>query len=145
MNGTVLKFRRGERVEGQPTEEEDARLLCELRVDQSGSGPDCVIEAVELQSAKRVRSWAKIPHDEGIELARRLRCPALAVLLALDRAIFTTKRNPTKLTNNLLRRYGVTRQAKARALGQLQDAGVVVVERRGKGAPMVMHRWHKNR
>jgi transcription initiation factor IIE alpha subunit len=42
-----------------------------------------------------------------------------------------------------LRDAGVTKQTRARALRELQEAGVVEVEQRGKGlSPWVTHLWY---
>jgi hypothetical protein len=119
-----------------PDEDEDERLLRELRVDQPG-----VDEAVTLQTEKRKRSWAKIPHHQGIEIAKRAKSPVLAVLLALDHAVFKSGHNPTSLTNEMLAQYGIQRRSKTRALRQLEGWGVVAVAWKGKEAPMVRHNW----
>jgi hypothetical protein len=48
-----------------------------------------------------------------------------------------------KLTNDILDRYGITRQSKIRALRQIATAGVILVEWNGRGAaPMVTHHWY---
>ena len=65
----------------------------------------------------------------------------LAVLLALDRAIFKSGHNPTKLTNEFLELYGLDRKTKRRVLRQLEAAGVITVWRNGKEAPLVRLNW----
>lgn len=94
------------------------------------------------REAKLVGTWAQIPHDRGLKLAKRVRDPVLAVLLALEHAIHTTHSNQVDLTNNLLGRYGITRQSKNRGLRQLAAAGVITVEWREKSAPAVTHHWY---
>jgi hypothetical protein len=98
---------------------------------------------VRRKLANITKSWAPIPHHQGLELAKRIGVPALAVLLALQHAIHAAKSNRVKLTNDLLRRYGITRQAKNRGLRQLVAAEVISVEWNGqRAAPLVTHHWY---
>jgi hypothetical protein len=104
--------------------------------------------AIGVQEMKRLKSWAKISHVRGIELAKRAKNPLLAVLLALDYEIYRNGgRNPVKLANGLLTECGISRRAKASGLRQLEAAGVVTVERSGSltTAPLVTSHWHKIR
>jgi hypothetical protein len=93
-------------------------------------------------SRRRPETWAKIPHRQGFELAKRAGNPMLAVLLALEVAIYAAHSNRIKLTNGLLRRYRITPQSKTRGLRQLVAAGVVSVEQSGFVAPFVTHHWY---
>jgi hypothetical protein len=92
---------------------------------------------------KLTGTWAKIPHDRGLELAKRVGSPVLAVLLALEHIIHDARSNRVKLTNGLLKQYGITRQSKTRGLRRLVAADVITVERGGgREAPIVTHRWY---
>lgn len=64
-------------------------------------------------------TWAKIPHDRGLKLAKRIGNPALAVLLVLEHTIHAAHTNRVKLTNGLFERYGISPQSKTRGLHQL--------------------------
>ena len=99
-------------------------------------------EARQRRRASLAKTWAKIPHHRGIELAKRIRDPAMVVLLVLEHLIHGAKSNRVKLTNDLLKQYGITRPAKARGLRQLAKAGVITVEQDGKAAPVVTHLWY---
>ena len=71
----------------------------------------------------------------------------LAVLLALEQRIHEAHANgihtnQVKLTNNLLKHYNFTRQAKIRGLRQLEAAGVITIKQRGQEAPVVTHLWY---
>jgi hypothetical protein len=92
--------------------------------------------------AKITKTWAQIPHHRGLDLAKRIGIPALAVLLALEVAVHKAHCNRVKLTNDLLDQYGVTRQSKARGLRQIAAAGVISVEWDGQAAPTVTHHWY---
>jgi len=92
---------------------------------------------------KLAKTFAKIPHDRGLDFAKRSGNSALAVLLALDYVIYDEHSNRVKLTNNILKQYGITHQSKNRGLRQLAEAGVITVEWRGQGeAPFVTHHWY---
>jgi hypothetical protein len=112
-------------------------------------GPDDIANAPEPKrrrrsaKAKLTGTWAKIPHDRGLKLAKQAKSPVLAVLLALEHIIHGAGSNRVKLTNGLLKQYGITRQSKARGLRQLVEAGVIAVEQRGeREAPVVTHHWY---
>jgi DNA-binding transcriptional ArsR family regulator len=108
-------------------------------------GPDVVAAAAAANLSKdqqRKMTWAQIPHHRGLELAKRAGNPMLAVLLALEHAIHAAKSNKVKLTNALLKHYGISHQTKARGLRQLAAAGVVTFKQDGKAAPVVTHLWY---
>ena len=88
------------------------------------------------------RTWAKVPHQRGIELAKRIGNPALAVLLVLEHLIHRARCNRVKVTNHLLRKFGISHQSKNRGLRQLRAAGVVTFDDNAKAAPVVTHLWY---
>jgi CRP-like cAMP-binding protein len=93
-------------------------------------------------------TFARIPHDKALRLYRhRLNAAAWAVLIELDRIILKSGgRNPVKLSSTRLRAIGVCAETRARALHQLEAAGVVSVAQRGKGlSPLVTHLWFERR
>jgi hypothetical protein len=91
---------------------------------------------------KLAETWAQIPHHRGLQLAKEVGNPVLAVLLALEAAIHKERSNQVELSNDLLRMYKIRRQAKTEGLRQLAAAGVVSVEWRDRKAPTVTHRWY---
>ena len=80
------------------------------------------------RAARQAVTWAQIPHKRGLELAKRIGIPALAVLLVLEQVIHATGSNRVKLTNGVFERYGISKQSKMRGLRQLAVAGVITVE-----------------
>ena len=112
-------------------------------------GPDDIANAPKPRrrrspaKIKLAGTWAKIPHDRGLELAKRVGSPVLAVLLALEHIIHDAGSNRVKLTNGLLKQYGITRQSKTRGLRQLVAANVITLEQCGeREAPVVTHHWY---
>ena len=113
-------------------------------------GPDDIANAPAPRRRQKPRreldgTYAKIPHDRGLKLAKLIGNPALAVLLALEHVIHKTSSNRVKLTNGLLERYGISPQSKARGLRQLTAAEVISVGKCGRGqygAPTVTHHWY---
>jgi hypothetical protein len=87
------------------------------------------------------KTWAKIPYERGILLAKDLRNPAWAVLLVLYHLCFFEKNNQVKLTNDLLGQFGISEESKSCGLRQLEREGVVTVKRRRGASPLVTLHW----
>jgi hypothetical protein len=112
--------------------------------------PDDLLSAPDRPRRQRKRSkvarlaqtWAKIPHHRGLELAKRAGDSMLAVLLVLEHIIHEAHSNRIKLTNDLLKQYGITRQSKTRGLRKLAAAEVISVEQHGLEAPIVTRHWY---
>jgi DNA-binding MarR family transcriptional regulator len=64
-----------------------------------------------------------------IALAARLPGQALAVYLAIHHRAALTRSDSVTLPKSLIEQFGVSRDAKARALHALEEASLVVVER----------------
>jgi hypothetical protein len=97
-----------------------------------------------FQGQRRQRSaetFARIPHDRARQLYH-LGGAAWAVLIELDRLILEGYgRNPTKLTTKTLKASGLTEKRKRHGLDELEDAGVITVERHPGRSPLVTHLW----
>jgi hypothetical protein len=76
-------------------------------------------------------------HDLLTALGRSLGYPALVLACEIDRLVFTTRKNPIRLTNVVLRQLGLTRQGKFRVLRRLQRIGAVEITSHGNQAPWV--------
>jgi hypothetical protein len=88
-------------------------------------------------------TYARIPHDRGLRLAKRIGNPALAVLLVLEHVVHHAHTNRVTLTNGLLEQYGISPQSKIRGLRQLAAAEVISVGKRGQfESPIVTHHWY---
>jgi hypothetical protein len=90
---------------------------------------------------KRVKSWAKMSHRQGITLAKQVRSPAFAVLFVLDQLAFETHSNPVRLSNEAMKRFGFSRVIKRRGLAHLLEAKMISVEPDGKRALKVTLKW----
>lgn len=77
-----------------------------------------------------------IPLDD-IGAAARLPGAALSVFLAVHHRLALTREQRVRLPRALMDKLGVTKDAKARALHQLEGAGLVRVER-GAGRPALI-------
>jgi hypothetical protein len=95
---------------------------------------------------RETETFARVPHDRGLELYRRHRIsgPAWAVLIELDRMVLTQRgKNPVCFWSPRLRAAGLVRGVRTRALRQLAAAGVVEVEWGTRGlSPLVRHLWY---
>jgi hypothetical protein len=100
---------------------------------------------VRWKVVKLTETWAKIPHHQGLKLAKQVGDSILAVLLILEAAIHNAHSNQVELTNGLLKQYKISRQAKTRGLRQLAAAGAISVVWRGHRAPIVIHHWYTER
>jgi hypothetical protein len=101
--------------------------------------------AAPMRRSRSAETFARIPHDRALELMRHnIGGPAWVVLIELDRLILKARgRNPVRFWSTRLRAAGLTRHTRTRALRQLEAAGVIKIEQRGKGlSPMVTHLWY---
>jgi hypothetical protein len=97
-----------------------------------------------LQRRRRLtETFARIPHDRALKLYRQIGGSEWVLLFELDRLILKGRgRNPVKLPGPRLKAAGFTRHSRQWALQKLETAGVIRVERRGKGqSPWVTHLW----
>ena len=85
----------------------------------------------------RRQTFFMMEHDLLTALGRALNYPALVLISELDRLVFTSRHNPVSLTNERLKRLGLVRQNKMRALRRLQKVGVVELESQSRGAVRV--------
>jgi hypothetical protein len=100
--------------------------------------------APAFQGQRRQRSaetFARIPHDRGRRLYH-LSGAAWALLIELDRLIFEGRGcNPVRLTTKSLKASGLTEKRKRYGLEELEDAGVIAVERKRGHSPLITHLW----
>ncbi len=100
------------------------------------------IETEALQARVRSRSERFLRGPIPInDIARASRVPgqALALLLAAHHRAAITGQTLVTIPRSLLSEFGITRNAKARALHALEEAGLVRVERtRGRGARIAL-------
>jgi hypothetical protein len=99
-----------------------------------------------FQGQRRQRlaeTFARIPHDRARRLYR-LSGAAWALLIELDRLIFEGRGcNPVRLTTKSLKDSGLTEKRKRYGLEELEDAGVIAVERKRGRSPLITHLWYR--
>jgi hypothetical protein len=127
--------------------------LDKLRAETTGvvaSGVTPTTTPAKSESSLKVRrereteTFARFPHDRALKLYRHIGGVPWAALIELDRMIIAKRgENPVVFWSPRLRHLGLTSQIRTRALQQLEAAGVVKVERRGRGlAHLVTHLWY---
>jgi hypothetical protein len=111
------------------------------RAQKTGAPAEPAFRAQRRQ--RSAETFARIPHDRGLALYRRVGGPAWALLILLDRLVLEGRgRNPVRLTPAVRGAAGLTRWAQDRGLGQLERVGVVAVERKRGRSPLVAFLWY---
>jgi hypothetical protein len=114
----------------------------DMFVDDGGRDPLADSTAARSRRRPEIKLFARIPYDLALKLwRRRVGGAAWMLLIEVDRLILSHRgQNPVRLYSPRLRAAGLTYSARARALRQLEAAGAIKVERRGKGiGPLVWH------
>jgi DNA-binding MarR family transcriptional regulator len=102
--------------------------------------PAVEIETAALRQARQRRAGRFLKGPilmSDIAVAAKLPGKALAVYLAIRHRIDLTRSAAVKLPTSLMRELGVDKDAKARALRQLEAAGLVGVKRRPGHSPII--------
>ena len=76
-------------------------------------------------------------HDLLTALGRSLGLPGLVLISELDRLVFTSRKNPVRLTNTALQRFGLSKQSKWQWLRRLQRVGAIEMSLQGNRTPLV--------
>jgi DNA-binding transcriptional ArsR family regulator len=98
------------------------------------------VETAVLRDVRRRRAdrFLKGPvRMNDIAAAAQLPGKALAVYLAIRHRTDLTRKNAVKLPAGLMRDLGVSKDAKARALRQLEAAGMITVRRQDGQSPII--------
>jgi hypothetical protein len=90
-----------------------------------------------LKSRGKNDGFAMVPLDWAADVAEAMRAPGYMVFTLLAYLAWKTKSSTFVLSNVYLKRYGVDRDAKRRALARLEKAKVIRIERDGHHAPVV--------
>jgi hypothetical protein len=80
---------------------------------------------------------AMVPLGWAADVTEAMNTPGYMVFTLLAYLAWKTKSSTFVLSNDYLKRYGVDRDAKRRALVRLEKAGVIRIERHGRHAPIV--------
>jgi hypothetical protein len=121
--------------------------LDKLRADvgaRPSSSPAQPESPLRSRRVREAETFARIPHDRGFELYRHIGGAPWAVLLELDRMILAQRgKNPVCFWSPRLRDLGLNAHTRTKALCQLEAAGVIKIEGRGRGlSPCVTHLWY---
>lgn len=111
----------------------------------TGIGGETDVSIVEVETAalrrarqRRTGRFLKGPVPiSDIAAAARLVGKALPVFLAIRHRTDLTRKNDVTLPAGLMRELGVSKDAKARALRQLEAIGLIIVERERGRSPII--------
>jgi hypothetical protein len=113
-----------------------------------GLTPEQIAELASLQkkqSSKQPRTtpteFVMFPYEQILRAGGRLRNVQLVVLAELAHLRFKLHENPVPLGNQALEAVGIGRWAKYDALAGLEDVGLISVELRCGGSPLVTLLW----
>ncbi len=97
---------------------------------------------IQPKRASSPKAFVQLPYERTLALVGQLGDAPSAVMIELAHLAFKTHQDTVLLANAKLRSVGVSRQAKLRALRQLETAGVVAVDWGGRGrSPLVTPLW----
>jgi hypothetical protein len=102
------------------------------------------VETFKAEAPRRQRrtpTFVKLPYEQCLVAAGKLRSAELAVLLELAHQSFRRHTLTVPLSNAALDRVGVRRRKKLAALRTLEVVGLVSVTWRGKQCPLVTILW----
>ena len=93
-------------------------------------------------SKRTSRLWCKFDYENQLELARKLRVPAIAVQAELYRQWYklpgNDKSRPIALGNKIFRKLGFSHHDKFRALKHLEEMGFIEFAKRDHQTPSVV-------
>jgi hypothetical protein len=98
---------------------------------------------VATKRARTTETFARFPHERAMALPTSISNAGWKILVEIDRLILEGRgRNPVRLTNHRLRKFGIERDTKLSQLRQLEAAGVVKVETEERKGTLVTHLWY---
>jgi hypothetical protein len=102
------------------------------------------IETVELvptaaprQQQKKEEAFVLMPLARAAEVTECMKAKGVMVWIALRYLAWRNKNQTVKLSNEIMKRYGVSRHVKYRALVALEAAGIITVEWQNGRTPLV--------
>jgi hypothetical protein len=88
-------------------------------------------------SRRQVDAFVALPLSWAAEASTATNCQKAMVWLWLVHRMRKTKTNTVTMANGALAKYGISRRVKSSALRQLEEAGLITVERRPRKTPVV--------
>jgi hypothetical protein len=95
------------------------------------------LEASAPTKRKRAEPFARIPLPAAAQAAIATRCGKLMVWIWLLHRSWRDRSMTVPVPNGALTKYGVSRRVKYLALSQLEDAGMITVDRRSRKTVVV--------
>jgi DNA-binding transcriptional ArsR family regulator len=98
------------------------------------------VETVAIGVTPNIRRRAPfvvLPLSWAAEASAATNCQKAMVWVWLVHRMRTTKSTTVTMPNRVLAKYGVSRRVKSSALRQLEEAGLITVERRPRKTPVV--------
>jgi hypothetical protein len=86
---------------------------------------------------KRKDGFAMVPLDWAADVASASNASSFMIFVLLPYLAWKAKSSTFVLSNDYLKRYGVSRETKRRTLARLEKVGVIRVQRQGFHAPIV--------
>jgi hypothetical protein len=86
---------------------------------------------------RKSKSFGKVPLMWGSKAAKALKTPRALILALLMHSAWRAKGEPFTFSNVALKKYGVSRWVKGRALAILEAAGLIKVEHQPGQSPTV--------
>jgi hypothetical protein len=102
------------------------------------------IETVELvptaalrQQQKKEEAFVLMPLARAAEVTKCMKAKGVMVWIVLLYLVWKNKKQTVKLSNEVIKHYGVSRHVKYRALVALEAAGIIAVEWQNGRTPLV--------
>jgi hypothetical protein len=93
--------------------------------------------SAKKQKAKQEEAFALVPLARAAEVTKCTKTQGAMVWIVLVYLAWKNKNPTVSLSNETMRRYGVNRHVKYRALAMLEAAGIITIEWRNKQSPIV--------
>jgi hypothetical protein len=93
--------------------------------------------SAKKQKAKQEKAFALVSLARAAEVTKCTKTQGAMVWIVLVYLAWKNKSPIVSLSNKTMRRYGVNRHVKYRALATLEAAGIITVEWRNKQSPIV--------
>jgi hypothetical protein len=98
---------------------------------------DVDVDPPARKTRDKADDFAQVPLKWAAKVAKAMNSPSAMLLVLLAYLAWKTKSPTFVLSNDHLKRYGVSREVKYRVLAQLEKAGIIQVVRPGRRAPLI--------
>jgi hypothetical protein len=95
------------------------------------------LEAAAPVKHKKVKPFVKLPVDWAYAFGQATRSPELLICTELLSRYWRTKSRTFPLPNDRLKGLGVSREIKRRVLRELEQGGLILIERPARKTPLI--------